>query len=354
MKKLIAFIIGLGFFLGAVLSLEAYRFVKTGYESPGVEKVFEVQRGQSFAQIARRLQQDGLVSSAERFRIYGRLTGLATQVKVGEYALSSKMSPAEILALLQTGKSISRAVTFPEGSNIYEIGKILETHGIISEADFVKMAHDQKLIKELLGENFISLEGYLFPETYMVTKYTKPEELVRSMVRRFLEVWAQISNQRDESSISMNRHQVIILASVIEKETGAPEERPRIASVFHNRLKKKMKLQSDPTIIYGLWEERGERTQNIRKGDILSNTRFNTYVVPGIPAGPIANPGREAIMATLDPEDTEYLFFVSKNDGTHVFTKTYEDHKKAVAQFQLNSAARKGKSWRDMKPKAEK
>jgi UPF0755 protein len=142
---------------------------------------------------------------------------------------------------------------------------------------------------------------------------------------------------------------MITLASVVEKETGAPDERPIIASVFYNRLKKNMRLQSDPTIIYGLEMQRGKLVRNIHKSDILAKTPFNTYVISGLPLGPISNPGKEAILAALKPEKTEYLYFVSMNEGRHYFSRTYEEHEKAVRQYQMNAKERAGKSWRHLK-----
>jgi UPF0755 protein len=144
----------------------------------------------------------------------------------------------------------------------------------------------------------------------------------------------------------LNKHQVIILASVVEKETGAKFERPAIAGVFTNRLKKRMRLESDPTTIYGIWSR---YKGNIRKSDLLEVTPYNTYKIPALPIGPISNPSIEAIEAVLNPSEHEFLFFVSKNDGTHVFSKSYKDHAAAVDSFQKNNQARKGKSWRDLK-----
>jgi UPF0755 protein len=144
----------------------------------------------------------------------------------------------------------------------------------------------------------------------------------------------------------LNRHQVFILASVVEKETGAKFERPMIAGVFTNRLKKRMRLQSDPTTVYGIWSR---YTGNIRKADLLELTPYNTYKIPALPLGPIANPSFEAIQAVLSPAQHDFLYFVSKNDGTHIFSKTYQDHEKAVDDYQRNAKARQGKSWRDLK-----
>lgn len=149
----------------------------------------------------------------------------------------------------------------------------------------------------------------------------------------------------------MSRYEVLTLASMIEKETGAPQERPVISSVFHNRLTRKMKLQSDPTTIYGIWDH---FDGNLHKADMASDTPYNTYVVPALPLGPISNPGKASIQAALYPASTEYLYFVSHNDGTHEFTRTYEDHLSAVRKFQLDPKAREGKSWRDLAKRSEK
>jgi UPF0755 protein len=150
----------------------------------------------------------------------------------------------------------------------------------------------------------------------------------------------------DWSHPFLNKHQVVILASVVEKETGAKAERPIIAGVFTNRLKKRMRLESDPTTVYGIWSR---YKGNIRKDDLLEMTPYNTYKVPALPAGPISNPSLEAIQAVLHPQSNDYLFFVSKNDGTHVFTKTYQEHVEAVNNWQRNAKAREGKSWRNLK-----
>jgi UPF0755 protein len=165
------------------------------------------------------------------------------------------------------------------------------------------------------------------------------------MVKRFSLAWSANEELRAKE-LGMTRDEIITLASIVEKETGAPEERPIIAGVFHNRLSKKMRLQSDPTTIYGIWSR---YKGNLHKSDLLDPNPYNTYYVPALPAGPISNPGIESIRATLNPSIHHYLYFVSKNDGTHTFTSTYEDHSKAVTQFQLDRRAREGKSWRDLK-----
>ena len=224
---------------------------------------------------------------------------------------------------------------------MYEVSKIVASIGVTSEENFLKAATDPALLAEL-GIPGDSVEGYLFPETYNFAANSPASTVVKTMVNQF--------NKKIESlnfdHPFLNKHQVVTLASMVEKETGAKFERNTIAGVFTNRLKKKMRLQSDPTTIYGIWH----RYQgNIRKSDLLEATPYNTYKIPALPKGPIANPSLEAIKAVLDPEDHKYLFFVSKNDGTHVFTETYKEHSKAVNDFQKNTKAREGKSWRDLK-----
>jgi UPF0755 protein len=265
---------------------------------------------------------------------------------VGEYAIRKNAVPPEIMAIITSGKSIEYAITVQEGFNIFEIGDLLERQGMIKKQEFMALAQDPAFIKELLGEVHPSLEGYLFPETYKITKFTGAKGLIRMMVERFKENYAKLAIS---SGWSLTRHQTVTLASIIEKETGAPEERAIISSVFWNRLKKKMRLQTDPTVIYGVWQKNGVWAGNIRRDDLLSPSKYNTYLNEGLPYGPISNPGLEALKATIAPAQTEFLFFVSRNNGTHIFSKEYSQHQKAVGQFQLDRKAREGKSWRDLK-----
>ena len=228
---------------------------------------------------------------------------------------------------------------------------LLEGRGLFKAEEFLRMCRDRDLIQQLLGVEVSSLEGYLFPETYNLTKFTPIKEFITAMVQNFKNEYQRLENTPSTAQVKLARHELVTLASVVEKETGAPQERPQIASVFYNRLEKNMRLQSDPTIVYGIWVETGAYKQNITRADITRATRYNTYTVARLPFGPIANPGRESLEAVMRPATTEFLYFVSRNDGTHIFTKTYQDHLKAVADYQLNPAAREGKSWRDLNKK---
>ncbi len=350
MRKLIVGVLIL--FFGVVLwgFWEGFTFLTKGAtSSPGQERIFEVIPGEGFYKIAERLQSEGLITSAFHFKVLAKFSGHQNSLRVGEYQVKTDMRPIEMLGVLSSGKSIERQITFPEGHNIFEMADLIEQKGLGKRDQFLAVVKNLELIKELLGESLPSLEGYLFPETYNYTKYTPLESLVRGMVTRFKENYAGIGH--DPATSGLSRHELVTMASVIEKETGAPEERPLISSVFHNRLKIKMKLQSDPTIIYGIWTETGFYKNNITRADILSPTPYNTYTVAALPVGPIANPGREALAAVIAPATSNFLFFVSKNDGTHTFSSTLQDHNSAVQKFQVNAKAREGKSWRDLNQK---
>lgn len=310
--------------------------------------IFLVQQG-SFGLIASQLQHIGVIKDARMFSLYARLTAKTGSVKIGEYEFNTNMTPSQVLSILTSGKSITYPITIPEGTNMYEISMLLESRGFAKKEEFLALCKNREFIKELLGETLPSLEGYLFPNTYIFTKFTGTKEIIREMVKQFLNAYAEASS--GPMTVPMKRHEAVTLASIIEKETGAPEERGLVSSVFHNRLKKRMMLQTDPTVIYGVFDTTGVMPQNIRKSDLLTPNRYNTYTFKGLPFGPISNPGKEAIIAAFNPEDSEFLFFVSKNDGTHTFTTSYQDHSKAVSKFQVDKKQRQGKSWRDLSKK---
>lgn len=333
---------GLGFVFRT--ALQPYQPQNTARET------IEVVKGQSPASISRQLEAMQIVRSGRIFLYYGKLKGNWGKIKAGEYELSPSMTPTQIFGILESGISVSRPFLVREGENSYEISALIEAKGFGPRERFLKLTRDPEFIASLsLSPTPKTLEGYLFPDTYMLPRKVTQEEILKTMVKRFQNAWGPNEEQKARE-MGMTREQVITLASIVEKETGAPEERPIISGVFHNRLKKKMKLQSDPTSIYGIWSR---YKGNIRKSDLLDENPYNTYVIPALPIGPISNPGSDAIRATLNPAVHHYLYFVSKNDGTHIFTATYENHSKAVTQFQLDRKAREGKSWRDLKKKDE-
>jgi UPF0755 protein len=258
------------------------------------------------------------------------------------------MTPLQIFSTLTSGVSVAHPVTIREGENMYEIATDLEHKGLAVKEDFLALCRNRNFIRTLGVGDIASLEGYLYPDTYHFNKTLTAQEMVVQMVKHANRIWTQ-KDELAAKALGMTRHQIVTLASIIEKETGAPQERPMISSVFHNRLKKRMRLQSDPTTIYGMWDH---YSGNIHKSDLLAANPFNTYYVSGLPQGPISNPGRASIDAALNPVKSDYLFFVSHNDGTHEFTRSLQDHLRAVRKFQVNPKAREGRSWRELHSKA--
>ena len=316
----------------------AYIF-KQSYTGP--DKTFTVRNGETFGKINQRLHDEGLIPNTRLFHYYAKYKNVMTKFRAGDFTIPTGSNMTQVLDTLVYGQPNLKSITIPEGKNMYEVARIIAAAGIASEKDFLDAVQHPDLISQL-SIQATSLEGYLYPETYRFAPNTPAKAVAKSMIDLFNERTKNINFDHP----FLNKHQVIILASVVEKETGAKFERPMIAGVFTNRLNKRMRLQSDPTTIYGMWS----RYQgNIRKADLLESTPYNTYTVPALPQGPISNPSLEAIKAVLNPADHEFIFFVSKNDGTHVFTKTYKDHERAVQDYQRNTKAREGKSWRDLK-----
>lgn len=322
---------------------EAMLFFNRASGEVGRDVFFEVRQGESIRSVAQRLEQEGLTGSAFRFWLFMRLSGKT--VRMGEYSLKGSMLPADILNHLASGRSYLHTLTVQEGLNIYEIAGLYEAKGFGTRDEFLKWCRDRDFIREVLGEDLPSLEGYLFPETYSLSKNTGPKKLIQNMVEQFKSVYGQV---QADNRVGFNRHEAVIMASIIEKETGAPEERPVISSVYHNRLRKPMRLHADPTVLYGIWVDTGEYKYNLTRKDLRTPNSYNTYMKSGLPAGPIANPGKEALRAALQPAETPYFYFVSRNDGTHVFSVDYKSHQEAVRKYQLDRRQREGKSWRDL------
>jgi UPF0755 protein len=317
------------------LLIEAGRFFLLPPSSINREVVVEVADGASLTMVARKLTDAGVITHPTYFVLLGRLLGAQRAIQAGEYALQTTMRPMEVLHKLTSGAVVTTAVTIPEGLTMQEIAAQLEAQGLMSADAFLTAAADPAIRAEA-GIDVPSLEGYLFPSTYYVARRTTPAELVRRMVHQFQEStrsldWSLAAGR------NLSRHKVVTLASIIEKETSRDDERPLVASVFYNRLKRRMPLQSDPTVIYALNDFDG----NLRRVDLGVNSPYNTYRVTGLPPGPIANPGLASLEAALHPASTTYLYFVSKNDGTHFFSSTLAEHQKAVARYQPPVRARR-------------
>ncbi len=293
--------------------------------------------GASAESIGRQLQELGLVRHPSVFRLLAYLRGDGARLRAGEYSLEGPLSLGEIEELLVKGEVVRHDVTFPEGKDFAEMAVLAGAHGLDAAA-FVKAARDPAPIRDL-DPAAKDLEGYLFPDTYDVahTPDAAPV-LVARMVRRFREVMEPQATQLTQSGLTLR--QAVTLASIVEMETAQAEERPRIAAVFLNRLKKGMLLQTDPTVIYAL-RKAGGYDGNIRKKDLDLDSPYNTYRRPGLPPGPIASPGRHALRAVLEPAPTKDLYFVSRNDGTHQFSETLREHERAVDRYQRSRGARK-------------
>lgn len=316
--------------------------------STSSEVVFhDVVAGDSIQKISQELHEKGVVRDSHLFWLTMRIHRVGARLKKGEYSFRKNMTPAEVIEILTSGRSIGRNFTISEGLNLFEISELFEKQGFGSQNDFLQAAMDRERIFTLLGEHLPSFEGYLYPETYQLTKHMQPQALVTKMVEKFLKSYEPLEGQALRKG--WKRKDVVTLASIVEKETGAPHERPIISAVFYNRLKKGMKLQTDPTIIYGKALDLGRVVLSITRADLRAPHPYNTYHIYGLPPTPIANPGFESLKAALNPADTPYLYFVSQNDGTHIFSETYEGHQKAVREHQMNPKARQGKSWRDLK-----
>ena len=292
-------------------------------------RIFEVEPGSTFRSVANRLEQGGLIRNARLAIWLARYNDMDGRLHVGEYELSPHQSTKEILEDITQGHVKTWRVTLPEGSRSDEIAERLEASGLVDSEQFKAALGNQSLADEL-GVPTIDFEGYLYPDTYSLPRGMSSEEVVRVLVGQFDRVWeSEIEIQAKAAGLS--RNEVVTLASIVEKETAAPAERPRIAAVFLNRLQKGMRLETDPTVIYGIEDFDG----NLRRRHLNDkNNPYNTYQHFGLPPGPIASPGLAALQSVVNPEETDYLYFVSKNDGTHQFSKTYAEHVKAVDEHQ--------------------
>ena len=301
-------------------------------------KIVLIPEGATFQQVAALLAREGLIRSRSAFVLLGRSHSADRKIHAGEYELNPAMTPADILSKLMSGQVLLHSVTIPEGMTMAHIGELLGQKELGDPRQLARLMKDRGFVKSL-GIKADTLEGYLYPDTYRFPRTVKAKDVLTAMVDRLREVYGPDLQARAQD-LKMTQHEVLTLASVIEKETGVSEEREEISAVFHNRLKKGIPLQSDPTVIYGLPEFDG----NIRKKDLSNPSPYNTYRVAGLPPGPIASPGIEAIRAALYPSNSRALYFVSKNDGTHQFSSTLAEHNEAVEKYQKRPFRRSNQS----------
>ncbi|WAC08362.1 MAG: endolytic transglycosylase MltG [Thermodesulfobacteriota bacterium] len=293
-----------------------------------VVEVITIPLGVSLHEVTHLLSSKRIIRSQTLFNLLVRYRRADTQIKSGEYRLTNRMLPHEVLNKLIRGEQIKYSITIPEGLTVAQMALLYEKAGIAEQSRFISLSTDPNFIASL-GIQAETLEGYLFPDTYKFIRNIGEKNIIRSMVQRFNEVYGEEFKKRGQE-LNLSQRDVIILASLIEKEAACPQERALISAVFYNRLKLHMQLQCDSTVIFGIKNFNG----NLTKDDLKTCTPFNTYVYSGLPPTPIANPGLDSIKAALYPADVNYLFFVSRNDGTHYFSSTLAEHNQAVNKYQ--------------------
>jgi UPF0755 protein len=300
------------------------------------EEIFIVKKGSGLKSVATELERRNLIRSKDLFIFWALLKRGSRDIKAGEYSLNQSMSPVKILTILASGAVKTHPLTIPEGLAAEQIADILAQKGLVDKKEFMALAMDKNFAASLHIDGQ-SVEGYLFPDTYLLSRDMRARQIIDVMIKRF---WDIFNNLERGHKPPLSLHEIVTLASIVEKETGLAEERPLIASVFLNRLGKRMRLESDPTVIYGLKDFDG----NLKKKDLQSPNPYNTYRHRGLPPGPIANPGRESLRAVINPAQTDYLYFVSKNDGSHYFSATLREHNTAVLRYQKRRRSVSGKN----------
>jgi UPF0755 protein len=292
--------------------------------------VFEVPEGATIRGVAHALADRGWISSRFLFTIHAYQTGQENALKTGEYAIEPGMNPDDLLRLFASGRSIQFPVTFVPGTTFRDALGVIDDAGVF-EMELEGLSVSE--VAERLGIAAEHPEGWLFPDTYLFRRGTTDVEILTRAYRRMRQVLDEEWAARSDDLPIETPYEALILASIVEKETGKAAERPRIAGVFTRRLERGMKLQTDPTVIYGLGDE---FDGDITREHLRRETPYNTYVIPALPPTPIALPGREAIHAVLNPAAGDEIFFVSRGDGSHYFSATLDEHNCAVRHYQLN------------------
>jgi UPF0755 protein len=301
-----------------------------GYEA--AEQFVEIPQGAGSSAIAKRLVDAGVVRDTNTFRLALWLTGSGRRLQAGEYRFDRPSSARDVAGKIARGDVYVRPMTFPEGLTYKQMGALYESKGFGPAKEFTDAAKNAALVSAV-DPDAKDLEGYLFPDTYKLPRSTTAELLVGRMVTAFMKTLTPELIDKAEAR-GLTVRQLVTLASIVEKETGNPDERPQVAAVYANRLKIGMGLQCDPTVIYAL-ERAGRYNGNLRREDLQFDSPYNTYRYAGLPPGPIASPGRASLEAAANPANVPYLYFVSKNDGSHVFATTLDEHNRNVQQYQI-------------------
>jgi UPF0755 protein len=332
MKRALLFVFSLVVVVAGAFAV----WLLVGAEQPykgyaGVEQFVEIPPGAGPTSIGRRLAGSGVVRDQLSFRIVLARSGQARRLQAGEYRFDRPMTTREVIDKIARGDVFLRPITFPEGLTVRQMAEIYERDGGGTKAEFLRAAQNRALIHDI-DPVAQDLEGYLFPDTYTLPRRATSDQLVQRMVTAFRDVMTPDLVQR-AAARGMSVRELMTLASLVEKETAKPGERPIVAAVYTNRLKIGMGMQCDPTVIYAL-ERAGKYDGNLTRENLQFDSPYNTYRYAGLPPGPIAAPGRASIEAAASPADVPYLYFVSRNDGSHVFSATLDEHNRNVYEYQ--------------------
>ncbi len=314
------------FFIAIVLTASALQYFNS---APRLmhDDIIYINAGENLHAVARRLKERNLIESEKFFTLMSSLLKM-TSIKPGKYRINAGSSSYYIIQKIYSGDIVKARVTIPEGFNIYQIAERLEKQGVVKKDEFLYLTSNTPYLRSI-GILAQSAEGYLFPDTYIFPEEADPKTVIKTMHERLSIVLDKI-DLANMSKLGFDRHRLLTMASLIEKEAKLASERPYISSVFHNRLKKNMKLDCDPTVRYAAKRFTGP----IYLADLRNPSPYNTYIHPGLPPTPICSPGKDAILAALNPAPSDYLFFVSRNDGSHFFSKNIVEHNRAVQKYQ--------------------
>jgi UPF0755 protein len=332
LKRLMAIVLLAAVVAGAAAAWEWRRVSRPYRAFAGSEVFVELPPGSSVGAISARLADAGVVPGAWTFRLASRLAKSDRRLQAGEYRFTAPATPFEVAWRLAHGDVFKITVRFPEGLTVADMAGIFAQSGLGTARDFIGAVADPMLIAPW-DPAATDLEGYLFPDTYAMPRHAGAVGLVHAMVRAFQRTF-DARRRTEATAQGLSLRSVVTLASIVEKETGRPDERPIVAAVYRNRLKIGMALQCDPTVIYAL-AQAGRWNGNLTRADLQFDSPYNTYKYPGLPPGPIAAPGKASLDAALHPADVPYLYFVSRNDGTHVFATTLAEHNRNVLLWQI-------------------
>ena len=339
-NHLLSLLTGLGLaLLGGIWAAGSYLYVvfeKPIAANPEGNSILLIPRGTPYSEVTNELKQLGLVNQPRLFRYLSLYLNVASRIRAGEFELNHHWNTWQLLQHLTRGKSITHRVTIPEGWNYKEIVERLVKNELGDREMFMSYFRDPNLLKKTGVPETTTLEGFLFPETYFFSKIDSERQILLTMIRHYRDAYSKEFKKRAQE-LGLTEYQILTLASIIEKETGSAEDRPLIAAVFHNRLKRRMRLDSDPTVIYGIEDFNG----NLTRKDLRTPTAYNTYRRYGLPPTPISSPGRDSLHSALFPAEEVYLYFVARGDGSSQFSRSLREHNQAVNHFQKNRRIRK-------------